>query len=143
MQPVGRGWCAASGQANLRLGPPGQCVVLPVGMLLRPVSSAASRLADLGLRTAGTWVARPICCAANGQACLSLCYQWAGCKKLGFLGMMCLRVAMIVWAMHEGSMLKGVGSSVIWVVEQPTELAQATGWSYMWAAGTALKGTRP
>jgi len=41
-------------------------------------------------------------------------------------------------------MLKGVGSSVIWVVEQPTELAQATGWAYMWwAAGSALKGTRP
>ena len=52
--------------------------VLPAGRLLRPVSSAASGLADLGLRTAGTWVARPICCAANGQACLSLCYQWAG-----------------------------------------------------------------
>lgn len=72
-------------------------------------------------------------CATSGQACM----------KLGFLGMMWLHVAMIVWAMHEGSMLKGVGSSVIWVVEQPTELAQATGWSYMWAAGTALKGTRP
>lgn len=109
MQPVSRLACcqvtasgAASGQANLSLGPPGQCVVLPAGRLLTPVSSAASGLADLGRGLLGLglqglyavlptgWLACP--CATSGQASM----------KLGFWGMVWLRAAVIVWAMHEG-----------------------------------------